>query len=203
MKVIAAFDFDGTVTTRDSLLPFLLKNFGAAAVFFKSFSIILELAGFCLGWTSRKKAKEALLTCFLKGMKENELNLRAEAFADNDLPCYVRPEALKKIAWHKEQGHTLVLISASIENYLTPWASSLGFERVLSSKLELAADHTVTGRLIGENCWGQEKVRRLEEAFGKKVDEGGSRYTLYAYGDSRGDLELLAYADHPFFRKWE
>lgn len=203
MKVIAAFDFDGTVTTRDSLLPFLIKNFGLVNVIFKSLSISTKLLGFCFGWTTRQKAKEALLTCFLKGMKKSDLNNRAVEFANNDLPCYVKKEAVDKINWHKAQGHTIALVSASIENYLIPWAASYGFDCVLSSKLEIDDEQKVTGRLIGENCWGKEKVRRLEEFFGKKVEDGHPRYTLYAYGDSRGDLELLAYADYPFFRKWE
>ena len=86
-----------------------------------------------------------------------------------------------------------VLISASIDAYLDPWSKLAGFDHVICSRLETTPAGNVTGRLVGLNCWGPEKVRRLEELFGPL-----KKYTLYAYGDSRGDKELLAGADYPF-----
>lgn len=89
-----------------------------------------------------------------------------------------------------------MLISASVDTYLVPWAQRVGFDKVATSLLEIDANQCITGRLVGKNCWGPEKVRRLQELVGPK--EG---YVLYAYGDTRGDRELLQYADHPFYRK--
>lgn len=203
LPVIAAFDFDGTITTRDSLLPFLIENFGFFHVGVGSLFILPQLAGFCMGSVSRQTAKEAILQQFLAGMEKDEFSSRCQAYASKVLPGLVKKEALERIKWHRSQGHTLVLVSASVENYLIPWAIQNEFDQVLSSRFKWTPEQTLTGSLDGLNCWGQEKVRRLEEVYGKKVQDGKTRYILYAYGDSRGDEALLNYADHPFYRKWE
>jgi phosphoserine phosphatase len=70
------------------------------------------------------------------------------------------------------------------------------FDACLSSRLSLDAQGCVTGKLLGSNCWGIEKVARLQDW----LQRPRNTYTLYAYGDSRGDLELLAAADHPYYR---
>ena len=79
---------------------------------------------------------------------------------------------------------------------MRPWALKTGFDDVIASHLETREDGRITGNLLGENCFGIEKVRRLEALLGPK-----SGYTLYAYGDSRGDRELLSSADYAYYRK--
>jgi HAD superfamily phosphoserine phosphatase-like hydrolase len=89
-----------------------------------------------------------------------------------------------------------MLVSASLELYLAPWGRQAGFEHVAASRLEVGADGTVSGRLAGPNCFGAEKVARLEQLLGPL-----ERHIVYAYGDSRGDRELLMQADYPYFRR--
>jgi HAD superfamily phosphoserine phosphatase-like hydrolase len=89
-----------------------------------------------------------------------------------------------------------VVISASLDIYVRPWAIKAGFADVIATHLETREDGRVTGKLSGANCFGAEKVRRLEALLGPR-----SGYTLYAYGDSRGDKELLLSADYPYYRK--
>jgi len=103
---------------------------------------------------------------------------------------------MDRLQWHLEQGHRCIIVSASIDIYLEPWAESFGVHDVICSRLA-SPNGFVTGKLMGANCWGPEKVRRLEEEFGNLED-----YNLFAYGDSRGDRELLAAADHPFYRTY-
>jgi HAD superfamily hydrolase (TIGR01490 family) len=112
------------------------------------------------------------------------------------LPGLLREEALQRLAWHRRQGHRCVVISASLGVYVQPWALQAGFDEVIASRLETTADGCVTGKLAQGNCYGAEKVRRLEALLG---DRAG--YTLYAYGDSRGDRELLSLADHAYYRR--
>lgn len=195
LPTVAAFDFDGTITYRDSLVYFLLFAKG----YFKAALLVLRtlptLVLFVLGRKDRQAAKEALLTNAFAGMPLSELEALGKAFAAAELPRHVRPEALARIKWHQKMGHRLVLVSASIETYLIPWCQAAGFHDTVASRLALDPAGHVTGKLLGLNCRREEKVRRLIELLGP-LDQ----YNLYAYGDSDGDKELLESADLSFYR---
>ncbi|MEC7838619.1 MAG: HAD family hydrolase [Chlamydiota bacterium] len=197
-KIIAAFDFDGTISYRDTLTSFLFFTSGYLRSTLYLTIELPYLLGFLIGWIPRQTAKERILSRFFKGKSINEMQSFGEAFAKESLPKHIRPEALKRIRWHQNQGHSCFLISASIDTYLVPWATSVGFQSVLSSTLETNAEGKITGKLSGLNCWGPEKVRRLEELIGSRTSK-----TIYAYGDSRGDKELLDYSDHAFYQTME
>ena len=87
-------------------------------------------------------------------------------FAETKLPAMLRAEAIKRLDWHKRQGHRCVVVSASLENYLLPWASKAGFNDILSSRLETIEGKRTSGKLLGENCYGPEKMRRLDTLLG-------------------------------------
>ena len=193
---VAAFDFDGTVTRSETLGPFLVHTLGAARVARDALVLSPTLAGYALGLIRNDIAKERVFVRCLGGMQIDVLRQRAERFAATVLPRLIRREALRRLAWHKRLGHRCVLISASLELYVKPWAISAGFDDVIATRIEILPDGCTTGRLAGSNCYGIEKVRQLEALLG-----GRSCYTLYAYGDSRGDRELLAAADHGYYRQ--
>lgn len=193
--VIAAFDFDGTISYFDTLIPYLWNIEGTWETIKNLFLSIPVFLRFKLNKISRQQAKEALLTRFLKGKPFAIAEIAGRNYAHGCLKRLIKKKALERIQWHYEQNHLLVLVSANLEVYLTPWAHEQGFTSVLSSKLDVDHHGKVTGLLKGKNCWGEEKVRRLIETFGPKKN-----YILYAYGDSRGDQELLDLADHAFFR---
>lgn len=195
--VVAAFDFDGTLTRRDTLFPFLLYVAGPIKFSCKIVLLLATLAGYALGLIRNDKAKIKVLNRFLADMEMNALQLQALQFAERKLPLLLRSEAMQRLEWHRKQGHRCVVVSASLEIYLRPWASKAGFDDILGSRLETLADGRTTGNLLGENCFGPEKLRRLETLLGSRDD-----YTLYAYGDSRGDKELLSAADFPFYKKF-
>jgi phosphatidylglycerophosphatase C len=172
--IIAAFDFDGTITTRDVLPSFLIH-----------------------AQISRQQMKEIILSRFFKGMAETKIHTLAKAFSNSpSFKRLLRPEALRRIYWHQLQGHRLILISAAIDAALIPWAQLVRFDQIIASKLEISPQGRITGHLIGLNCWGPEKVRRLEELVGPR-----ETFVLYAYGNSRGDKELLNSADFAFLRE--
>jgi HAD superfamily hydrolase (TIGR01490 family) len=193
---VAAFDFDGTITYHDSLLPFLRYTNALIPCYYKLFTCLPTMALFMMGLVSRQWAKETILSRFFGGMRARELADVGRRYALEELPKHVRPEALSRLRWHQEQGHQCVLVSASVDLYLEPWAESVGFDHVLCSRLDVTRSGEVTGRLFGKNCWGPEKTDRLDELLGPR--EG---YNLFAYGDSRGDHDLLSYADRPFYRR--
>ncbi len=194
-RVVAAFDFDGTITYHDSFIPFLWYISRKERFIRESISLLPKLLLFKLGRMSNVTAKEVFITAFLKGKRIEELRIVGQKFAQNVIPRFIRHEMLTRIAWHKKQGHICVLISASFDFYLTIWAKENGFDMVLASQLEVDQEGKVTGRLLGCNCYGAEKVRRLNEWLGTR----GMDY-LYVYGDSRGDRELLDRANEKYFQ---
>jgi len=193
---VAAFDFDGTISYRDTLSSFLLFSVGFRRYTLNMLILLPIFMAYITGFRSRQQTKEKVLRRFFHRTPVATLRELGRAFALSKLDQHIRPEALERIAWHRQHGDRCVLVSASLEAYLAPWAEAKGFEATIASVLEADEKGLFTGRLQGLNCRSQEKVRRLEERMGPR-----STYILYAYGDSDGDRELLASADHPFFRR--
>ena len=185
-RPLAAFDLDGTLTQRDTLLPFLHRAFGRGRTYRALLASSLPLArAAALGGAHRDVAKAAVLRGVLAGAPLDGLMEAAEAFADHVVAHRLRPEVRAKVDWHRAEGHELVLVSASPELYVTPIGRRLGFDTVLATRLEVGADGRLTGRLVGPNCRGPEKVMRLREWRGEGLA------LAYAYGDSAGDREML------------
>lgn len=199
---IAVFDFDHTITDRDSLLPFLFYVRGFWKTIYHLFALIPFFILYLLGILSRQRMKEKILTHFIGGLSWSELQVLGQQYADYQLDRYLMPKAIQRLKWHQSQGHRCILASASLDFYLKPWAKRHGFEEVLASRLELNAKGEVTGRLLGLNCWGPEKEKRLL-AYLRLDPLQDCQAKLYVYGDSRGDREILALADYPFYRKLE
>jgi len=195
--VVAAFDFDGTLTHRDTLLPFLRYLLGDSKVLRHAIMLSPTLAGYALGVINNSIAKERVFVQCLAGMELEDLRMEGARFSALVLPGLLRHVALQRLAWHKKQGHRCVVISASLELYVRPWAINAGFDDVIATQLEARDDGYVTGKLFGANCFGEEKIRRLEALLGSRHG-----YQLYAYGDSRGDRELLSIADYAYYRKF-
>jgi len=195
-KVVAAFDFDGTLTKRDTLIPFALFVAGPW-LWLKGMVKLAPQAGrFLTRRITRQQLKERTIAQFLGGMPYAQLQSLGEEYAREVIPKFLKKRALEQLSWHRDEGHLVVLVSASPEAYLEAWAKQMNVPHVLCSRLEVDKEGKVTGRLIGKNCRGQEKVRRLQDLLGEE-----KTYELYAYGDSPGDRELLDYADHSFYRK--
>ena len=189
--VVAAFDFDGTLTKRDSLLPFLASVRGTATVGLAMARLSPQLGRMALGRGDRDSTKEQLVTRLLAGFPADELHAAGIRYADH-LATRLRPDVVARLDWHRDSGHELVLISASPTVYLAPLGAQLGFTTVLATRLDIGPDGRLTGRLDGGNCRGPEKVTRLRAWLRDRTPT-----EVWAYGDSAGDDELLAFADHP------
>lgn len=194
MRTIAAFDFDGTLTTSDSLIPFIKGLRGNKQFAWDVATCLPYFMGFSLGLITRQTTKENFLSHTLTDLSVEQISTYAESFANDKLDHYLRPLAEERLKWHLEKGHEVVLVSANLDVYLKPWAQRWGFKEAICSELVVKDNH-FTGKLIGKNCWGEEKVKRFLKWSGPKED-----FILWAYGDSKGDRELLRLADYPFFR---
>lgn len=190
--VIAAFDFDGTITTKDTFLPFLVRAFGAPRVWLTLVTLALPGLMVWIGKSTRDHFKALLIGKLFPGVSLKYLEKTGVQHAAN-IVSLCRPAALERIKWHKQHGHRLVMVSASLNFYLEPIAKELGFEDLLCTEV-VSAEGACTGEMKGENCRAAAKVRRLEALLGPL-----SQYEFYAYGDSDGDTEMLEAADHPAF----
>ena len=192
-RPLVAFDFDGTLTTRDSFTAFLRWRAGAGA-YAAGLARIAPSAAAYLAHRERGRVKAALCRQFLRGKTEAEVSADARQFAEETARKLLRPDAVR--VWRKwqAQGARLVIVTASPALTVAPFARGLGAEMVLGTELETDADGRLTGRLAGPNCRGAEKVRRLRAVFGEDMQLEA------AYGDTDGDREMLAVADEPGYR---
>lgn len=193
---IAAFDFDGTITTHDSLLPFLRSVVGAKRFYLNLSKLIPIFIKYRLGIKSNHQAKQELLHLFLQQQSYAQLLALGESFAKQYIPQIIRPESLPRLRWHQSQNHRCILVSAGLGIYLQPWAKSVGFHDLICTQVIVDKNGITNGNIDGVNCFGPEKVKRLINLIGPK-----NQYTLYAYGDSRGDRELLELADYKYYRQ--
>jgi phosphatidylglycerophosphatase C len=185
-RVIAAFDFDGTITRRDTLVPFVARAMGPRA----ALQALRRLPGLVAGagpWRDRVKVE--IVAGAAGGKAVEDLEAAGRDYSER-LPNLYRSEVVERIEWHRRQGHELVLVTASLGVYARPAGEALGFGRVLAVELESEAD-VYTGRLVGSNVRGPEKSRLLRSLIGDDDAE------TWAYGNSSGDAEMLAMADHP------
>ncbi|MFO7591265.1 MAG: HAD-IB family hydrolase [Acidimicrobiia bacterium] len=181
-RVVVVFDFDKTLSTRDNVVPFLVAALGRSAV---GLGLLRSIPDLLRG---RRDAVKARFVRALAGRDEQEIRAVAARIAADVLARHLRPDVVARAAWHRREGHDVVIVSASFSWYLEPIASALGIDHVLATGLEVA-DGRLTGALVGPNVRRAEKVRRLE------VWLGGTPARIWAYGDSGGDRELLARAD--------
>jgi len=190
---IALFDFDGTITTDDSLIKFIRFVVGDIKTLWGMICLSPMLIGYKLKFIPNYKAKQMMLSYFFKGVDEQQFKKVAEEYSLKQIDTILRPKAMKKIAWHKEQGHKVVIVSASIECWLKPWCDKNELD-LIATKIEMH-DGVVTGKLLTKNCYGIEKANRVSAEYNLNDYD-----YIYAYGDSRGDKELLALANESFYK---
>jgi len=193
---IAVFDFDGTITTKDTLLEFIRFSKGNLLFLFGFMLYSPLLIAYKLKIYPNWKVKQKMFSYFFKGMKLKDFNRLCENFHKRSAGI-IRPEAQNAIKRHIETGDSLVIISASVVNWVRPFAQELMIPFVLCTEIETNSDYILTGNFSTPNCYGQEKVNRLLELFPQRED-----YHLVVYGDSSGDKELMNLADEKFYKRF-
>lgn len=193
MKVYA-FDFDGTLTKKDTFLAFIeyAKGYGKTFWGFFLFSPILILMKLRLfpNW----KAKQMIFSWFFKGMNINEFNQICHEFADRN-QCIIRTRGWDTIRKALANGEQVIIITASIENWVKPFFKEFGNQiKVEGTKIDVRINQ-ITGQFLTQNCYGVEKTKRLKEVFPYR-----QAYELIAFGDSNGDRYLLNEADESHYK---
>jgi phosphatidylglycerophosphatase C len=192
-KHLVLFDFDGTITTRDTFLEFI-KFYHGTLRFYLGFVMISPwMALMILKVVPNYKAKEKALKWFFRGERADEFKAKCTRFCDQIVPTLVRPKALAKLEEYKASGAKVIVISASAENWVQPWCEKHNIE-CLATRLEIV-DNKITGRISGFNCYGPEKENRIRACYDLKDYDD-----ITAYGDSRGDIEMLALAQQQYYK---
>jgi HAD superfamily hydrolase (TIGR01490 family) len=196
MKTIAAFDFDGTIIRNDSFLMFLKFSQRSYRLFLGFLWLSPYLILYLLKLYPNWKAKQKVFSFFFRKMPLEKFSSICDEFSVKLLKCLV-PEAIEAIESHKKNGSIVVIISASIENWIRPLAEKLEVHSILATKIDVDNSMKITGRFLSPNCYGQEKINRLLSLFPLR-----SEYILYSYGDSKGDKQLIDFSDFGFFKKF-
>ncbi|HEY5971924.1 MAG TPA: HAD family hydrolase [Pseudoxanthomonas sp.] len=192
---LALFNFDGTITTREMFPDFMHYAVLPTRLAIGKFILSPLVAGYKLGVVSGSIIRASVVSFGFRGIPEHRVKQSGKNFSDNVLPGVLRPEALERIHWHKAQGDTIVVVSGALDVYLSHWCRQHDLE-LICSRLE-AKDGALTGRHQGAQCVLKEKPRRVAERY-----DLGKFPVVYAYGDTKEDLDLLAIANRKYYR-WQ
>lgn len=194
-STLVLFDFDGTITTKDTLIEFVRFYKGRRKYCTGMLMLAPMLALFALRIIPNWKAKQLFLAHYFRGESQANFHSRCLAFSAKLLPQFIRPGALKALKAYRDANATVAVVSASAENWVKPWCDQQGI-LCLATKLEVK-DGLITGKIEGRNCYGDEKVCRIKEHFDLTKFQ-----TIIAYGDSSGDKEMLELAHQRHYKPW-
>jgi len=190
---LALFDFDGTITNGDTWTPFIrsIANRRQRTTGLIVFAPVM--VGYVLRMISGARARPLVARFVLRGRSAADVARAGASYAENRLPACVRQTALDRIAWHKQRGDRVVVVSGSLDAYLRPWCEALGVD-LICTELEIR-DGLLTGRYLYGDCTGPRKAASIRERLTLSDYK-----TIYAYGDSAEDAELLELAHRRFYR---
>jgi len=193
---LALYDFDGTITTKDTLADFTQYAVGKRIYYMGLFLLSPILVAYTLKLIPNNIAKERFMTHFFKGWDEIDFQQFAEQYSRKQINKITRPKVIEKIRWHQEQDHKVVVVSASPENWIKGWCGRNKVD-LIATRLEIQ-DGKLTGKFATKNCFGPEKANRIKEVY----DLSQFDY-IYAYGDSRGDKEMLSIANESYYKHFD
>ena len=195
--VVAAFDLDGTLTEGGSVFHWLRYLAGSTPTYWAALHLVVPLTvGAIRSGAAADSAKERLFRRLLEGRDLDRVQAASREFIVEHLAHKSRPHTMERLAWHVEQGHEVVIVSASPQIYVDVVAQLLGAQGALGTRLAVDPLEKLTGGYLGKNCRGSEKLRRLNDWIAQRGY--GDSPTIYAYGNSRGDRRMLAAATHPY-----
>ncbi len=194
-KHLALFDFDGTLTDKDSFMQFIRYSKGGFRYFLGLFILSPILILYKAKLLANDKAKVLVLSYFFSGVALEEFKSKADGFAMEKIPRMLRKSAMDRLRWHINQQHKVVVVSASVNLWLKKWCDLLNIQ-LIATELDIKQGK-ITGRLSTPNCYGEEKVKRI------KLELQLDQYErIYAYGDTQGDKPMLALAHEKFYRSF-
>ena len=190
---LVLFDFDGTITNKDTLFTFTRFAVGDLRFYVGLLLLLIPLVLQKIKLLSAHKAKEIFLSYFFKGQPLIDFDKTCHQFTKISLTECIRSQAITTIKSYQQSGSRIIIVSASPTNWILPWASSMGIE-VIATLLEINQGK-LTGRLSGKNCNGDEKVQRIKEHLNLQ-----NFSEIIVYGDSAGDKQMLQLATKQYYK---
>lgn len=186
---LALFDFDGTITDEDMFSAFLHYSVFGPRKWVGNVVILPFYALYKVGVIPAKRMRPIASFIAFSGRRTLDVEALGAQFAKEVIEKRIRPEAQAKLDWHQTQGDTIVVVSASLNAYLSPWCKNLGYQLLCS---ELLGDSKyISGFYLSGDCSLERKVERIKAAYDVSQYE-----TIYAYGDTHEDIPMLKLADH-------
>ena len=192
---LALFDFDGTITTHETMPDFLRRSISPRRLLVGWLLLAPLVLGYKLRVVSGTLVRRAIVRFGYSGVPVSVVAAFGREFAKNYLPNVLRPEAMQRIAWHKAQGHKVVVVSGGLDAYLVPWCDAQGLELLCSSLQH--QNGVLTGHYEGQQCVLAEKARRVRERYDLRAFP-----EVYAYGDTPEDRDLLG-IDTKKYYQWQ
>ncbi len=189
---LALFDFDGTLTTRETFPDFMRYAVARPRLIVGGVLLAPVVFGYRRGWVAGNPTRASIVQVGLRGVDAARLRAQGEAFAREVLPGVLRPEAMARLAWHRDRGDRIVVVSGGLDVYLAPWCAAQGVDLLCSVLAE--RDGRITG-YAGAQCVGEEKVRRV-----RALCDPQAYAAIHAYGDTHEDQAMLAMAHHRTYR---
>lgn len=192
---LALFDFDGTITNKDMFTGFIFYSVKRKRIFLGLILLFPFILFYKIGILSPGNIRTVLVYFSFKGIEYSHLDRIGLEYSTEVIPNCIRQKALEQICWHKEQGDKIVVVSASLDIYLRHWCKSHNLDLICST-LDMK-DGSVTGKLVSGDCSKKQKAIRIKNLYDIEKYE-----TIYAYGDTRDDKEMLNLANIKYYR-WE
>ncbi|KLI97635.1 hypothetical protein WQ56_16730 [Luteimonas sp. FCS-9] len=194
MPDLALFDFDGTITSRETFPDLLVAATPRWRLIAGRVLMAPVVIAYRSGWLSGVRTRAALVRYAFAGLPAARVAAAGATLAATRLPALVRPQMQARIDWHRTRGDTVVVVSGNLDVLLAPWCAAQGLD-LLCSALQQTTDGRLTGRYAGAQCAGDEKARRVRATYPREAFAH-----VHAYGDTDEDLALLRIADHASWR---
>lgn len=196
MDKLAIFDVDYTLTSKETLMAFyryMIKS-DFRKIKYLPRALYSGLM-FKMNIYDEKKTKETFLK-FIEGVEEAKLQEIVKGFFNDVILNILYTDALDMIKKTSNDGYKVILISASPEFYINEFMNIDGVYHTIGTKF-LFEDGKFSCKMKGENCKGEEKVKRLMQ-FLRRSDMDVDLKKSLMFSDSLSDSPLLNLVGNPY-----
>ncbi|MFK7949367.1 MAG: HAD-IB family hydrolase [Saprospiraceae bacterium] len=195
-KNLILFDFDGTLSDRDSLVDLFIFTHGFIRFCWNMFISIPVIIVWKLGLYDAKKGKNFVVNSFYRGWTKSRINEQAELFLNNRMPKILRKDAIELVESYQNKNNTIVIVSANIDIHLNAFCEKYQLHLICTNLLY--ENGIYTGKFASSNCDKQEKVNRIKAIYNKNDFD-----KVIAFGNSSGDKAMLNWANEGYYRYLE
>jgi HAD superfamily hydrolase (TIGR01490 family) len=189
---ITLFDLDGTITKRDTFVPYLkglmARNFNTITI---TPLLVYHLVRFWLNLINNNQLKQIFLSIIIPRCDQTKLLKWTEKYVQTILENNISNDALHDILLAKSIGRVF-LVTASIDVYVIPLSKELNIDEVICTSMRRNESGELCGEMLSQNCFGEEKLNRVLEWINTTKYKG----SISSYSDHHSDIPLLEFSDN-------